>query len=211
MKERAFKYIDVYLNVNSQEGLKYLRRVIFLNDRELLYKLAHYYTGSAKFMGLNRCAHILDNMQKLVSDEITEEPNLDMFRMYYYLLLLAFNESFKEFFRIKQKMGDVYKPPDYVKEKLRYKDKMFEHFEKVIGEAEVPPRSTWSEFAVNLNFFIEKEEKFHMTLEQREALFVAEENKAILMKNRQPPNRLSSKRSLDRFHLDVKPPEEKKD
>lgn len=33
MKERAFKYIDVYLMVNSTEGLKYLRKVVFLNDR----------------------------------------------------------------------------------------------------------------------------------------------------------------------------------
>ena len=51
---------------------------------------------------------------------------------------------------------------------------MCEHFEKIIGEAEVPDRSTWSDFADRLSFFINKEEKFHLTLEQREALFEAE-------------------------------------
>jgi hypothetical protein len=63
---RAYKQLDVYMHCNVSEGFKFLKQVLFLEDRQIIYEKAHYYAGSTRFVGLDRCSYILGVMQKFV-------------------------------------------------------------------------------------------------------------------------------------------------
>jgi hypothetical protein len=66
---RAYKQLDVYMYCNVAEGFKYMKPVLFLNDVSVIYSKTHYYAGSTRFVGLDRCSHILDLMQKFVRQD----------------------------------------------------------------------------------------------------------------------------------------------
>jgi repressor of nif and glnA expression len=97
----AINQIDNFLNIHLKQGFTGIKKVLYTNDRVVMFDAAHKQLGCTKLVGLPRLAFILNYMQKTVSEqEFKSDKDFIMYLQYYRVLFIELKNTRLRFIEV---------------------------------------------------------------------------------------------------------------